>query len=176
MTCAAGGGRLRPGHSRIGGLSSLSATAGSSLGAVLVSVLGAARALLADALSYTVSAWCTPRIRVSEAPPAPRTRSPRLRPEIAEGVRYVFANTTLRTLTLTNSAVSFALGVLNTVWALYLLRELRFTATAFGLVMGAATSGSCAVALLAPRMTRWYGPGPMMLAALALTRPPRSRS
>ncbi|WP_348640149.1 MFS transporter [Streptomyces reticuliscabiei] len=49
------------------------------------------------------------------------------------------------------------------------LRELRFTATAFGLVMGAATLGSCAGALLAPRMTRWFGPGPMMLAALILT-------
>lgn len=35
--------------------------------------------------------------------------------------------------------------------------------------MGAATLGSCAGALLAPRMTRWYGPGPMMLAALILT-------
>ncbi|MCX5357800.1 MFS transporter [Streptomyces sp. NBC_00124] len=160
---------LQQGNSRIGGLFSLSATAGSSLGAVLVSVLGAARVLLADALSYAVSAWCTTRIRVSEAPPSPRTGNTKLRPEIAEGVRYVFADTTLRTLTLTNSAVSFALGVLNTVWALYLLRELRFTATAFGLVMGAATLGSCAGALLAPRMTRWYGPGPMMLAALALT-------
>ncbi len=35
--------------------------------------------------------------------------------------------------------------------------------------MGAATLGSCAGALLAPRMTRWFGPGPMMLAALILT-------
>ncbi|MFM9462726.1 MFS transporter [Streptomyces scabiei] len=160
---------LQQGNSRIGGLFSLSATAGSSLGAVLVSVLGAARALLADALSYAVSAWCTMRIRVTEPPPSPRTGSPRLRTEIAEGVRYVFADTTLRTLTLTNSAVSFALGVLNTVWALYLLRELRFSSAAFGLVMGAATLGSCAGALLAPRMTRWFGPGPMMLAALILT-------
>ncbi|WP_331753516.1 MFS transporter (plasmid) [Streptomyces sp. NBC_00637] len=49
------------------------------------------------------------------------------------------------------------------------MRELRFTPTAFGLVMGAATLGSCAGALLAPRMTRWFGPGPMMLAALILT-------
>ncbi|MFI6277903.1 MFS transporter [Streptomyces sp. NPDC050988] len=160
---------LQQGNSRIGGLFSLSATAGSSLGAVLVSVLGAVHALIADALSYAVSAWCTTRIRITEPPSSPRTGGARLRTEIAEGVRYVFAETTLRTLTLTNSTVSFALGVLNTVWALYLLRELRFTATAFGLVMGAATLGSCAGALLAPRMTRRFGPGPVMLAALILT-------
>ncbi|WP_406011627.1 MFS transporter (plasmid) [Streptomyces sp. NBC_00637] len=112
---------LQQGNSRIGGRFSLSATAGSSLGAVLVSVLGAPRALVADAVSYAVSAWSTTRIRVTEPPPSPRTGSARLRTEIAEGVRYVFADTTLRTLTLTNSTMSFALGVLNTVWALYLL-------------------------------------------------------
>ncbi|GAB2992517.1 MFS transporter [Streptomyces pseudoechinosporeus] len=160
---------LQRGNSRIGGLFSVSATAGSSLGAVLVSVLGAARSLLADALSYAVSAWCTTRIRITEPPPPSRTRRARLRTEIAEGVRYVYADATLRTLTLTNSTMSFALGVLNTVWGLYLLRELRFSATAFGLVMGAAALGSCAGALFAPRMTRWFGPGPMMLTALSLT-------
>lgn len=160
---------LQRGNSRIGGLFSLSATAGSSLGAVLVSALGAARAVLADALSYAVSAWCTTRIRVTEPPPSPRTGRGRLRTEIAEGVRYVFAEPTLTALTLTNSTMSFALGVLNTVWALYLLRELHFSSAAFGLVMGAATLGSCAGALLAPRMTRWFGPGPMMLTVLILT-------
>ena len=35
--------------------------------------------------------------------------------------------------------------------------------------MGAAALGSCAGALFAPRMTRWFGPGPMMLTALVLT-------
>lgn len=112
---------LQRGNSRIGGLFSLSATAGSSLGAALVSVLGAARALTADALSYAVSAWCTTRIRITEPPPPPRARDARLRSEIVDGVRYVFADPTLRALTLTNATMSFALGVLNTVWALYLL-------------------------------------------------------
>lgn len=160
---------LQRGNSRIGGLFSLSATAGSSLGAVLVSALGAARAVLADALSYAISAWCTTRIRVTAPPPSPRPGRARLHTEIAEGVRYVFAEPTLAALTVTNSSMSFALGVLNTVWALYLLRELHFSSTAFGLVMGTATLGSCAGALLAPRMTRWFGPGPMMLTALLLT-------
>lgn len=160
---------LQRGNSRIGALFSVSATAGSSLGAVLVSVLGASRALIADALSYAVSAWCTTRIRVTEPTPPARAHGARLRTDIGEGMRYVFRDTTLRTLTLTNSTTSFALGVLNTVWALYLLRELRFSSTAFGLVMGAAALGSCAGALFAPRMTRWFGPGPMMLTALVLT-------
>ncbi|MEU0108291.1 MFS transporter [Streptomyces sp. NPDC006251] len=67
---------LQRGNSRIGGLFALSATAGNSLGAVLVSALGAARALVADALSYAVSAWCTTRIRITE----PRHRlGPRVR-------------------------------------------------------------------------------------------------
>lgn len=160
---------LQRGNSWVGGLFAVSATAGSSLGSVLVSVLGAPRALIADALSYAVSAWCATRIRITEPPPPARAARARLRTEITEGMRYVFADPILRTLTLTNASMSFALGVLNTVWALYLLRELRFTATAFGLVMGAAALGACAGALGAPRMTRAFGPGPMMLTALILT-------
>ncbi len=35
--------------------------------------------------------------------------------------------------------------------------------------MAAAALGSCAGALSAPRMTRRFGPGPMMLTALILT-------
>ncbi|MFJ8018741.1 MFS transporter [Streptomyces sp. NPDC096311] len=61
---------LQQGNSRIGGLFSLSATAGSSLGAALVSALGAARAVLADVLSYAVA----PGARRGSASPSRRRR------------------------------------------------------------------------------------------------------
>ncbi|MGW0538298.1 MFS transporter [Streptomyces sp. NPDC003032] len=110
---------IQKGNSRIGAVFSVAATAGSTVGAFLVGVLGAARAVTADALSFAVSAWCIANIPITESPPTPRPGQQLA--DIREGLRYVFTDPTLRTLTLTNAVISFALGMMNTVWALYLL-------------------------------------------------------
>ncbi|MEH0490351.1 MFS transporter [Streptomyces scabiei] len=50
-----------------------------------------------------------------------------------------------------------------------LLRTLAMSTTAFGVVLGLGALGAAAGALLAPALARRIGPGPMMLAALAIT-------
>jgi MFS family permease len=155
-------------NSRVGALYAIAATAGSHLGAALTAVLGPARALLGDVASFLISAGCTARIQARE--PAPRRpEASRLREEIGEGLRYVHSDERLRTLTLVNATTSFALGLLNTLWALYLLRTLAMSATAFGVVLGLGALGAAARALTAPALARRWGPGPMMLTALAIT-------
>lgn len=111
---------LQRSNSRIGGLFAVAATAGSNLGAALTALLGPARALLGDVLSYLVSAWCTARIQAPESS-RPAAEGRRLHTEIGEGLRYVNGDHRLRTLTLVNATTSFALALLNTLWALYLL-------------------------------------------------------
>lgn len=155
-------------NSRVGTLFAVAATGGSHLGAVLTAFLGPARALLGDAASYLVSAVCTARIQARE-PVSDRPRDGRLREEIGEGLRYVRGDDRLWTLTLVNATTSFALGLLNALWALYLLRSLVMSATVFGVVLGLGALGAAAGALSAPALARRYGPGPMMLAALAIT-------
>ncbi|MET8290059.1 MFS transporter [Streptomyces sp. NPDC005132] len=159
---------LQRSNSRIGSLFAVAATAGSNLGAALTALLGPARALLGDVLSYLVSAWYTARIQAPESP-RPATESRRLHIEIGEGLRYVHGDHRLRTLTLVNATTSFALALLNTLWALYLLRSLALGPTAFGVVLGIGALGAAAGALAAPSLAARYGPGPMMLAALAIT-------
>lgn len=107
-------------NSRVGALFAVAATGGSNLGAALTALLGPARALLGDVLSYLISIWCTARIQVREPHRAPRPGR-RLRSEIGEGLRYVAADHRLAVLTAVNSTTSFALALLNTLWALYLL-------------------------------------------------------
>ncbi|GHE10348.1 MFS transporter [Streptomyces alanosinicus] len=155
-------------NSRTGALFSVAATAGSNLGAGLTALLGPARALLGDVGSYLISAWCTARIQTRETTRAP-AGDRRLRAEIGEGLRYVRRDHQLRTLTLVNATTSAALTLLNTLWALYLLRSLAMSPTAFGVVLGLGALGAAAGALAAPALTRQYGPGPTMLVALALT-------
>ncbi|MFE5992503.1 MFS transporter [Streptomyces sp. NPDC056453] len=155
-------------NSRVGALFAVAATAGSNLGATLTALLGPARALLGDVASFLISAWCTARIQARE-PRRARPDDSRLRTEICEGLRYVHSNHQLRTLTLVNATTSFGLAVLNTLWALYLLRVLEMSATVFGLVLGLGALGAAAGALWAPTAARRFGPGPMMLTALSIT-------
>ncbi|MFB7255113.1 MFS transporter [Streptomyces nojiriensis] len=155
-------------NSRIGSLIAIAATGGSNAGAALTALLGPARALLGDVASYLLSAWCTARIQTDETCPT-RAEKRRLRTEIAEGLRYVHADRRLSVLTWVNATTSLALAVLNTLWALYLLRVLQLSATAFGLVLGIGALGAAAGAFAAPALTRQCGPGPMMLGAVALT-------
>ncbi|MET9017020.1 MFS transporter [Streptomyces olivaceoviridis] len=155
-------------NSRVGALFAVAATAGSHLGAALTALLGPARALLGDVASYLISAVCTARVQTAE-PARVRPETRRLRGEIGEGLRYVRGDDRLWTLTLVNATTSFALGLLNTLWALYLLRSLAMSATAFGVVLGLGALGAAAGALTAPALARRCGPGPMMLAALAIT-------
>ncbi|WP_255305809.1 MFS transporter [Streptomyces sp. Wb2n-11] len=157
-------------NSRIGGLFAVAATAGSNLGAALTALLGPARALLGDVVSYLISAWCTARIQAPEGPRAlANSRGRRLHTEIGEGLRYVHRDHRLRTLTLVNATTSAALALLNTLWTLYLLRSLAMSATALGVVLGLGALGAAAGALAAPVLAERYGPGPLMLVALAIT-------
>jgi MFS family permease len=159
---------LQRSNSRIGTLFAVAATAGSNLGAALTALLGPARALLGDVLSYLVSAWCTARIQAPDSP-RPAAEDRRLHTDIGEGLRYVNGDHRLRTLTLVNATTSAALALLNTLWALYLLRSLALGPTAFGVVLGIGALGAAAGALAAPSLAARYGPGPMMLTALAIT-------
>ncbi|MFD4922300.1 MFS transporter [Streptomyces goshikiensis] len=110
---------IQRGNSRIGALFAVAATGGSNAGAALTALLGPARALLGDVVSYLVSAWCTARIQTRETTPDPN-RKQRLRTEIAEGLRYVRADSRLSVLTWVNATTSLALALLDTLWALYL--------------------------------------------------------
>ncbi|MEV7196310.1 MFS transporter [Streptomyces sp. NPDC093510] len=155
-------------NSRVGALFAIAASGGSHLGAALTAVLGPARALLGDVTSYLISAGCTARIKARE-PARTHPKARRLCEEIGEGLRYVHGDDRLQTLTLVNATTSFALALLNTLWALYLLRTLAMSATAFGVVLGLGALGAAAEALTALALARRYGPGPMMLTALVIT-------
>ncbi|MGY1440093.1 MFS transporter [Streptomyces reniochalinae] len=57
----------------------------------------------------------------------------------------------------------------STLWALHLLRALAMSTTAFGVTLGIGALGALLGALSAPGLARRFGPGPMMLTALAGT-------
>ncbi|MER7576952.1 MFS transporter [Streptomyces sp. NPDC126514] len=160
--------QLHDANAKIGAASSVADSAGTNAGAALVSAVGPARSVLADALSFLVSAILIWRMRVPETATAPRARTGLVR-DIADGVRYVARQPTIRTVIAALSTLSFGLAVMNTYWAYYLLNRLGASPSAFGVIMGIGGAGGVAGALLAPRIAARIGIGPTIVVGFAVS-------
>ncbi|MFI9237065.1 hypothetical protein [Streptomyces sp. NPDC053079] len=75
---------------------------------------------------------------------------------------------TIRPLLLTGTAFTAGFAVLTTVWSVYLLRELHYSATALGTLLSVAALGGVAGALAVRPLVNRYGPARVMLTALAV--------
>ncbi|MFD7558853.1 MFS transporter [Streptomyces sp. NPDC059835] len=167
---------LQRANSRLGAASSVADSAGSNMGAALIGSVGAARSVIADVLSYLVSALLVWRIRTPE-PVATRPDGRRsLARDIREGLHYVLGQPTIRTVIAALSTLSFGLAIMNTYWAYYLLAVLNVSPTVFGVIMGIGGAGSLAGALLAPRIASRIGIGPTIIVGFAVSPVPRCHS
>ncbi|MEO7664521.1 MAG: MFS transporter [Candidatus Limnocylindrales bacterium] len=148
---------------------------GPGIAGVLIGVVSAPFAVIADAASYLVSALFLSRIREREATVAsepgasvagvapPSTRS--VRHELVEGLRFVAKHPWLRVL-----ALSVAIGnlfgyVVDSILILHLVTERGFAAPEIGFAFTIGSIGVICGALLARRVTAVLGVGPTLLVA-----------
>ena len=129
---------------------------GPGLGGALLQIFSAPLALIADALSFLVSAICLYRIRVPETV-ATRSERRSLRDEIAEGLRYVFGNPFPRAIASANSIGNFVLGGYEAVLLVFLASELDLSAGLAGALFGLGAIGGLVGSLLAAPLTRRFG-------------------
>jgi MFS family permease len=139
--------------------------AGPALGGGLVQLVGAAAAVLLDAVSYLVSAAFLLRMRTRETLPA-RDQARSLRAEMAEGIRYVLGHPLLRPIALTTGTGNLFSGVLAAVSVLFLARELDQPPAVIGLVLAAGSAGGLVGALTAGQWIRRLGQGRTVVTAL----------
>ncbi len=158
------GEQLKEGHAKLGATNSLADLAGNNL----AGLLGAARAIALDAFTYLVCALCLLTVRHREAKPQPRPAGSSQWTEIREGLDYTRNTPVVRSIVLSNATTSFALAASSALWSLHLLRNLSWSPTALGIVMGAGGIGGFLGALLWRGLERRWGAGPVMLGALAL--------
>lgn len=158
---------LVEGNSKLEMSDSVAQIAGPGLGGVLVQVLTAPVAILADALSFLVSALLLSSIRTHEAAP-PRADRGSMRREIAEGLRLVLGNPLLRALAGSSATFNLFDSVLFSVYVLYMVRALGLSAGAIGLVFGLGGVGGLLGALLVGPITRRVGLGRTLTAAVIL--------
>ena len=136
---------------------SLSYIAGPSTAGFLVQVLSAPVALAADALSFVASAIALRGVKVPE--PDVERNEANGREELAEGFRYLAGQPVLRAGIACTSTINFFSFFIFAIFVLYASRTLGLSAGAIGLVLGAASFGALAGAVIAPRVGRKLGIG-----------------
>jgi MFS family permease len=144
-------------NSKLSTTRSLSYIGGPSTAGVLVQVLGAPVALLTDAFSFVASAVALRGVKVAE-PEVVRSGTS-ARADLAEGFRYLIRHPVLRAGTACTSTINFFSFFVFAIFVLYASRTLGLSPATIGLILGAASFGALAGAVIAPRVGRRLGIG-----------------
>lgn len=141
--------------------------AGPGIGGLLVQFLTAPFALLADALTYLVSAGYLARIKPVEPALAPVAKG-----HFTEGMRWVLRDRSMRALFAASGTVQFFNYMFHTLFVLYVTTELGIGAGLLGLILGAGAVGGLLGALCSGAVVRRIGIGGSLVAGfLGFTLP-----
>jgi MFS family permease len=140
--------------------------AGPSLAGVLVQVLTAPLAILADAVSFVASALFLRGARVDEPFHESRGVSALLRTK--EGIRILMHHPLLRGSVGCASTVNFFTFMIAAVYVLYASSTLGLSAGVIGITLGVGAVGALLGALVAPRIGRRIGLGPTIVLGCLL--------
>lgn len=140
---------------------------------VLIELVTAPLALVADVISFLGSAVLLSGVRHREPGPQRTTGRPRLTlvREVIEGTSYVFREPRVRAVALTALLANLFRSVLLAVLLIYLVREAHAPVGAIGVAFAVGNVGFVAGALVAASLSRRLGVGPTMQAAVALFGP-----
>ncbi|GIE28196.1 MFS transporter [Actinoplanes italicus] len=150
---------LLPAGSAIEASRSAAQIAGPAVGGAVASLPFAPAAV---AVAFLASLAAIAPIREA-APPAPAVR-----PHIRAGLRFVAGDGALRAICAASGAFQFFLAATMTGYLLFLPRELGLSATAIGLTLAAVGPGALAGSLLAARLPRRLGHGPVLVGAAVI--------
>jgi MFS family permease len=143
---------------------------GPGVGGWLVAVIGAANVVLVQAVTFAVSAVSLLAIRATE-PEIRVADRPRLRTQIAEGLRVVLHTPLLRATAVTSAAGNLAFAIASAVSIVFMVRTLHLSPTAIGIVMALGSVTVMAGAALTPRLARTVGSARIIWVALAVSGP-----
>lgn len=155
-------------NARLGQIETVAGTAGPALGGALLNALGAPLLFVFDAIFTAVSAVLQSRIKVDEPKAGPREPGRHIGHDIAEGMRYTYTHRTLRPLALSIHTWFLGNSIVATVFAVFVLRQLRLQPWEYGLALTFGGAGGFLGALIAPRLGAWLGAGRAIFLARAL--------
>jgi len=150
-------------NSLLNGSRAFSFVGGPSVGGLLVQALSAPGALIADAVSFLVSAFTLRSIKPVEPPTEEAERG-----HVKAGLRYVWRSPVIRASLLATATINFFNFVFWALFILYATRTLGVRPGVLGLVLGAGAIGGLIGSILTGRISRRLGVGPAFVAGCVL--------
>jgi MFS family permease len=147
---------LVEGNSKLQSTATLAQVSGPAVAGGLVQTIGAAVAVLLDAISFAISAVAILSVRTKESEPKPRTH-PNLRSEIAEGLSFLWRHPILRAVALTTSTSNFFGTMMQAVEVVFMYRILHVNAAVIGLVFSTGGVGGFLGSLFAAKIAQRIG-------------------
>jgi MFS family permease len=136
---------------------------GPSIGGFLIKLGGAANAIAADAASFLISAtaiFTLPSLRARQSPAEVGWKA-----QLVGGLRYLVHHRPIFENALALMALLFFATMVDAVFVFYAQHELHLDAALTGIVLGAAGLGPIIFGSLAPRLSRRFRIGQLMVAA-----------
>ena len=148
----------------LNGSRAFSNVAGPSIGGILVQILSAPAALLADAFSFLASALFLTRIGAQEPPLEPAEGG--MWAQVMEGLRFILGHSILRPSLISVATLNFFNFVFAALFILYATRELHVRSGTLGIVLGAGAVGGLLGAVVSARLGRRIGIGPAFVLGM----------
>ncbi|UKA58213.1 MFS transporter [Arthrobacter sp. FW306-2-2C-D06B] len=146
-------------HARADQSDAVAQTSGPLIAGGLVTLLGAPFAVLADAASYLFSALAISRVRVLEPREASGTSLRGLRPDIAEGLRWVYRHRVLAPMAVGSHVWFLSNSMLGTVFVSFVLLELRLSPFELGITLATAGAAGLIGSSFSTRFGMRWGAG-----------------
>jgi MFS family permease len=146
---------LLEGNAKLQGSEQVTHVAGPGLAGLIAQAVSPVGGVIADAVSFAVSAACLSRIRVQEPRPAAPRRH--LRREIAEGLAIVIRDPLLRVNTTFGGLSNFVLTGYQAVLIVFLVREVGLSPGLAGAALAVSALGGVLGAFVARRVAARIG-------------------
>lgn len=161
---------LIEGNSKLQVTGSVAQMAGPALAGVLIQLVGAARAVTADAASFLISVLSLWWIRKAEPSPRPASASGRAGffSEMLEGIRFVLGNATISRIAGCTSTSNLGGNIFFAVFLIYVYRVLHVSPGVIGVVFGAGAVGGLVGALIASWVPARIGLGPTLFVSITV--------
>jgi MFS family permease len=150
-------------NSLLNGSRAFSFVGGPSVGGLLVQALSAPGALVADAVSFLVSAFTLSSIKPIEPPTEKAERG-----HVKAGLRYLWRSPVIRASLLATATINFFNFVFWALFMLYAVRTLHVRPGVLGLVLGAGAIGGLIGSILTGKISRRLGVGPTFVFSCVL--------
>jgi MFS family permease len=158
--------RLLEANSALAASGSVVEFVGFGISGVLVQLLTGPITILIDVATYLISAVLLFSVRTPEPPPPPRADREPVLDEIREGIRLVRHDRLLRPFLGAQMLMSTLWGIFGATWFLFALEELDVGPAMIGVVAGLGGASSFVGAVLATRLTKRWGVGPVAVGAM----------